>query len=1279
MLQLGTITVGANATLNLSASGIATTNNTNTGGMLGPWATVGTDWAMNSTNAANGPITAYTGYINYTRLSSGTKVIANNAADNIRIQDGTGTAANVTLAAATTNINTLNQTATGGAATIDMGTSTLRLGTSGGILAGSGVSALTIGSSVNQGFLSAGGSTTNTAGSLLVTNNSSNTLTINSPVVNNGASGAVTLVKSGSGAVYLAGYTGAAYTGGTLVNQGELRVVTPNTAATYTTLGTGAVTVNSGATLRFATGSHSNNLTFANAVNLNNATLINDDGNHILSGAVALTGANTINGVWSGKNLTLSNVVSGAGSLTKAGSASLILSNINTYTGGTTITGGTLTLGNGGGNGAIRGTVTVNSGTTLNYTANNAFGYNSGASVNVLNILGGTVGNAGYSNHFWNTFQLNMTAGTLNLGVGTGGTTNEWHSPTITTSASSSTATIAAADTGAVMRLRDGTHATFNVADGGAAIDLSIAPAITQSGGTSNITKTGAGLMQISGVNTYTGTTTISGGTLRVSGSGSLNSGNYAGNITNNGVFEFTSSAAQTLGGIISGTGSITKSTGTGTLTLSGNNTFTGGTSINSGRLTLTGSNASTITINSGATLTSSGSTTGGLTTNTGSIIALNGVTPATGFSSSGAVNFAGTTNISFDSIPSTLGTTKHLVAGYGTLAGLGNLVAPSGYRALIINDTPNSKVLLEITTGTRTWNMTTPGTWNALTDTAWQESDTLFANGDAVVFDDTATNGAVTLSGTLTPSAVTFSNSSTAYALTGSGVIAGSTTLTKAGTGTASIATNNTYTGATAVTNGTLNIQHANALGSTAAGTTISSGAALEIQGGISSPESLAVSGTGISNGGAIRNISGTNTLSGGISLAGATSIQSVSGGLTLSGSVTSASGTQTLTIDGGSVTMSGGNNTVDITINGGTLYARGGGWATSFAAGRTITVNTGGTLDTITHTLGGLGGATRPANIVINEDAIWKLNNEQQLPTTALTLYAGIVNGPGEVRGGGTIATTAHATKSSVINANLSTGNGAITFSVANGAVDTDLSVTGNITGGNGITKSGSGTMEMNGTGTYTGATAVNVGQLNVNGSITSATSVASGAFLGGDGSITGAVSLSGTLLPGQGGTTDRSLTINGNVTTTTGSTLSFTVTSMANHDQLIIGGGSSIGLNNADLAVDFDNSLTFTELGVGEGDDFLAALDSFSGTGSWFKLISGTTTGMFSNVTNTMTSGDLAYYGLTGTQYTVNIEGQTFWVAQGSTYLVAIPEPRAALIGSIGLLMLLRRRRR
>ena len=77
----------------------------------------------------------------------------------------------------------------------------------------------------------------------------------------------------------------------------------------------------------------------------------------------------------------------------------------------------------------------------------------------------------------------------------------------------------------------------------------------------------------------------------------------------------------------------------------------------------------------------------------------------------------------------------------------------------------------------------------------------------------------------------------------------------------------NNDYTGATTVSVGVLNIQHANALGTTANGTSVTSGAALQIQGGITTAaEALAIDGTGIGATGALRNISGNNTYAGAI-----------------------------------------------------------------------------------------------------------------------------------------------------------------------------------------------------------------------------------------------------------------------------------------------------------------------------------------------------------------------------------------------------------------------------
>jgi autotransporter-associated beta strand protein len=213
VLQMNFITRNAGATIDFGASGIATTDNPNTNGILGTWATVGgTDWAANSTNGDNGPITAPT-YTDVTRLNAGLQVIANAATTNVRIIEGTGSPASITLGAATTTINTLNQSASGGtgAATIDPAGQTLRTNA---ILVGTGAGALTIGAGTNNGTLSAA----TAGGELLLINNTANTLTINSVIADNTT--ASSLTTYGAGTVTLAGantYTGATtIVGGTL-------------------------------------------------------------------------------------------------------------------------------------------------------------------------------------------------------------------------------------------------------------------------------------------------------------------------------------------------------------------------------------------------------------------------------------------------------------------------------------------------------------------------------------------------------------------------------------------------------------------------------------------------------------------------------------------------------------------------------------------------------------------------------------------------------------------------------------------------------------------------------------------------------------------------------------------------------------------------------------------------------------------------------------------------------------------------------------------------------
>lgn len=114
--------------------------------------------------------------------------------------------------------------------------------------------------------------------------------------------------------------------------------------------------------------------------------------------------------------------------------------------------------------------------------------------------------------------------------------------------------------------------------------DNTMAPVFGNNGnGTFSLTKADAGKWILTGNNTYTGTTTISGGTLQIgngSGTGALGSGN----VTNNAALIFNRSDAYAAANAISGAGNLTQA-GPGTTTLSGNNTYTGANIITAGTL----------------------------------------------------------------------------------------------------------------------------------------------------------------------------------------------------------------------------------------------------------------------------------------------------------------------------------------------------------------------------------------------------------------------------------------------------------------------------------------------------------------------------------------------------------------------------------------------------------------------------------------------------------------------------------------------------------------------
>ncbi|MCX7430035.1 MAG: autotransporter-associated beta strand repeat-containing protein [Planctomycetia bacterium] len=131
--------------------------------------------------------------------------------------------------------------------------------------------------------------------------------------------------------------------------------------------------------------------------------------------------------------------------------------------------------------------------------------------------------------------------------------------------------------------------------------------------GTGAVTKQGAGTLTLSGNNSYSGDTTISGGVLQVGAGGSLQvgtggtTGSLIGDVTNNGTLIFNRSDASAYSGIISGTGAVTKQGG-GTLTFTGTSSYTGATRVDGGSLLVNGRLGNTaVSVGSGGLLGGSG------------------------------------------------------------------------------------------------------------------------------------------------------------------------------------------------------------------------------------------------------------------------------------------------------------------------------------------------------------------------------------------------------------------------------------------------------------------------------------------------------------------------------------------------------------------------------------------------------------------------------------------------------------------------------------------------
>jgi autotransporter-associated beta strand protein len=349
-------------------------------------------------------------------------------------------------------------------------------------------------------------------------------------------------------------------------------------------------------------------------------------------------------------------VISGTGSLTFNGPGTLTLGGTNTYSGGTTISGGRL-IGNVD---SIKGNISNNSQLEFNQVSNSS--HNS--------IISGT-GSLTKSG-----------AGTLTMSG-----TNSYSGGT-TVSAGKLAGTTAAIQ-GAVAN--------------NAAVEFDQSSNGTYAGamsGNGSLTKSGTGTVTLSGTNSYSGGTTVSEGKL----AGTTTA--IQGAVVNNAAVEFDQSSNGTYSGVMSGMGALVKN-GAGAITLTAANSYTGGTTINSGSLLTSTANR----------LADSG----GVTVASGAIFQLGGNETIASLSGAGQVKVGTatlTTGASHSTFSGTLYGSGDLVkvgGGIFTLSGnnglstfTGNAIINDGTLVLASANALNAGTVLTMNGGTLTVNQRT-------------------------------------------------------------------------------------------------------------------------------------------------------------------------------------------------------------------------------------------------------------------------------------------------------------------------------------------------------------------------------------------------------------------------------------------------------------------------------------------------------------------------------------------------------------------------------------------
>ncbi|QCC12413.1 autotransporter-associated beta strand repeat-containing protein [Salmonella enterica] len=1020
----------------------------------------------------------------------------------------------------------------------------------------------------------------------------------------NAISGSGQVVKSGDEMLTLSGSN--TYTGGTPIRGGTL------TACNVEALGSAALTPN--ATLELNTGGD-----FDNNIGGTGSVVKSGDKTLTLSGANSYTGGTTI----SGGTLVVSNVealgsgdvtdnatlelntggdfdndIGGTGSVVKSGDETLTLSGANSYTGGTTISGGTLVATNV----EALGTGDITDNATLELNAGGDFTNNIGGTGSVVKSGDKTLTLSGTNTYRGGTLISDGTLVASNVeALGTGNVTD---------------------------------NATLELSTGG---DFA-----NNIGGTGSVVKSGDKTLTLSGANSYTGGTTISGGTLVASNVEALGSGD----ITDNATLELNTGGD--FDNAISGSGQVVKS-GDKTLTLSGANSYSGATTISGGTLIATHVNAlGTGAIDNRASLLLDASgqfTVTDLTTESGGnteigagstlqattltqksdstlTINLNSNTADPVIHAASQVSLAGTLDITgvgdvLDSDPASTDDldTFTLIASDKTIAGDFEKLTVAGMDADLADFiTVDGRI---DDTG-KQYELTTALTWYADRDDAVTDAHGTFnlTNADGSFAVNTVLEN---VDATLDPASATGWDG---------------TSLIKQGAGTLILNAENTYTGGTTISGGTLVATNVDALGSG----DVTDDATLELNTGGTFDNAISGSGQVVKSGDDVLTLSGANSYSGGTLISDGTLVASnvealgtgdVTDDATLElntgGDFTNniggtgcveKSGDDTLTLSG-SNTYTGGT-----LISGGTLVANdvnalGTGDVTDDA---TLELNTGGDF---TNNIGGTGRVEK--------------SGDDTLTLSGSNTYTG-----GTLISGGTL----------VANDVNALGTGDVTDNAAL-MLNTGGDFTNNIGGTGRVEKSGDGTLTLSGGNTYTGGTLISGGTL-----------VATNVDALGSGDVTD----NATLELNTGGDFDNAISGSGQVVKSGDETLTLSGANSYTGGTLISGGtlvasnvealGTGDVTDNATLELntggDFINSIGGTGRVEKSGDETLTLSGTNSYTGG--TLISGGT--LIATNVDALGSGDVTDNATlelnTGGDFTNNISGSGQVVKSGDETL-------------------------